>query len=127
MAAIAGTGTTITFGTSGFSANLLSIGGISMERGSLQTSYMGTSADHTFIPLSLTDNGEVEIEFEFNGDDDPPISDAAETVTIDVGGQGVGFKPSCTAFMTNYSASVPLEDKCTATATLKVSGDWTWG
>ena len=120
MAAIVGTGATLTF--SGMTANLLSIGGISMERGSLNTSHMGTTANHTFIPLSLTDNGEVEAEFEFNGNDNPPISTAASSLVIVLSGNTM----TASAFMTNYSASVPLEDKCTATATWKISGNWAY-
>jgi len=118
-----GNGTTITFGTSSFSANLLSVGGPGRSRGSIETSHMGTTTSHTFIPDDLVDNGEVSLEFEFNGYDTPPINGAVETITIAWGGTGDTWAFS--GFMTNYEPSAAMGDRMTATATLKVTGDIT--
>ncbi len=117
-----GTGTTIAFGTSNFSANLIDIGGPSQERASVETTHMGTANAHSFIPGDLVDGGEVDLTFEYNGDDDPPIDQAAETVVIDWGGAGVGKTSSFSAFMTNFTPGAAIEERMTSTATLKVDG-----
>ena len=115
-----GNGTTITFATSSFAANLLSVGGPGSSRQSIETSHMGTTVNHTFIPDDLVDNGEVSIELEFDGYDSPPIAELVETVTINWGGTGDTYAFS--GFMTNYEPTAPMGDRMTATATLKVTG-----
>ena len=118
-----GNGSTITFSVSGFSANLLSVGGPGRSRGSIETSHMETVKSHTYIPDDLVDNGEVQIELEFNGADDPPIDEAAEATTINWGGTGDTW--AADMFMTNYEPGAAMGDRMTATATLKVTGDIT--
>ena len=115
-----GTGTTISF-ASGFLAEILDITLPGMSRESIQTSHMGTSGDHTFTPAKLVDNGEMVVELGFDADEDPPIDDDPETVTItfpDSGSSTWVF----TGFLTGYEGSDPLEDRVTATATVKVTG-----
>lgn len=125
MAVDVGTNSTITFGTSGFSAPLLSIDGPSMSRESFQTSHMGTSTWHTHIPGDLADGGEVTVEYQFEGDDVYPtlIGLVPETVTIDVAGEGTGEIYSFSAFATAATPAIPFEDIMTASVTLKVSGE----
>jgi hypothetical protein len=122
MATDIGTGTTITFGTSGFSADLLSISHGGMAREAIQTSHMGTTSDHTFMPTDLVDNGEVTVEIAFVATLTPPIltNAAAETITIAYAGSGTTW--SFSAFQTGFEITAPLEDKMTATLTLKVTG-----
>jgi len=122
MAADVATGITIVFGTSGFSAELLDITAPTGTREPINTSHQGTSGQHTFTPADLMDWGSLEISFHFAPSTDPPIDGAAETVTI--------TWPDATTwafsgFMTDYSASAPLNDKMTGSATVKVSGDVT--
>lgn len=122
MATDIGTGTTITFGTSGFTADVLSVNWDGISRESIQTSHMGTTNDHTFMPADLVDNGEISMEIAFVGTLSPPIitNGAAETVTIDWAGSGDTWAASC--FQTGFTIGAPLEDKMTGTLTLKVSG-----
>lgn len=117
-----GTGTTVTFGTSGFSFDLLNVNWDGIERVVINTSHMGTTDAHTFMPGKLPDNGEIQIEGAFIGNLDPPIDGATETITVDVAGAGAGHRWAASAFMRNFSLGIPLEEKMTFTATLKVSG-----
>ena len=121
--AVDGFGTTVVFATSGFTANLLSVDGPGVERAAINSSHMATASSYmTYIPAKLSDGGSVDIEFEFNGADAPPITAAAETITIDWAGDTGDGEYSFTGFMTNYSPSASVGERMTATATLKVSG-----
>ena len=122
------TGTTIGFGTSAFVAKLLSISQ-RMTRESIDTSHMGTTLNRTFIPGDLVDRGEVDIEFLFDPDDEPPIDKVAETVTITFPLFEGGITPATfefSAFMTDYEDSGELEGLLRATAKLKISGAITY-
>jgi hypothetical protein len=114
-----GTGATILFGTSGFSAEIEDITPPGMTRGSIQTSHQTTTAAHTHQPLDLYEPGELSFDVHFNPDDIPPMTATAETVTLKFSG---GNWWSFSAFMTGYEPSHPFEDKMMATVTCKVSG-----
>lgn len=124
MATNIGTGTTVLFGTSSFSADVLNVSWSSISREVVNTSHMGTTNDHTFMPVDLVDNGEITMEIAFIGTLSPPIitNGAAETITVDWAGAGTGHKWSASAFQTGFEITGPLEDKMTATLTLKVTG-----
>ena len=115
-----GTGVTIAFATSGFTAQILDGTWPSLSRGSVQTSHQGTVGRHTYMPTDLSDPGEFTFDFHFNPDTTPPINQAAETITI-TGPSGATWV--FTGFMTDYSGGFPFEDKMTGSATVKVSGD----
>ena len=127
-----GTGTIITFATSAFTADLLSVDLSGITRESIETSHMGTAApgageiaNKTFIPGDLTDPGEISIEIHFNPETTPPIDAAAEVITITwplAAGQAVAGTWASSGFMTDFTITDPLEDKMTATATIKLSG-----
>jgi len=130
-----GTGTTIVFATSAFTADLLSVDWSGITRESVETSHMGTAAaasgkmaNKTFIPGDLTDPGEISIEIHFNPEDEPPIDAAAEIITITwplTSLQATAATWAATGFMTDFVITDPLEDKMTATATIKLSGEVT--
>lgn len=124
-----GTGTSITFGTSGFTANLLTVNPVSASRPAIDTTHLGTTTARTFTPADLIDWGNLEITFQFDVDDEPPIGTAAETITITFplssGGSTAGDIEG-TGFMTDFSSEVQLEELMTGSATIKWSGDLTW-
>lgn len=123
MSATLGTGSTLSFGTNTtFLPELLSVEFSGRNRESINSSHMGTSNAHTFIPASLVDNGTITATFHHDGTDDfeTLINHAGEMVTVQWGAAGVSW--ACTAFVTDVSASSPLEDKMTATMTLKCTG-----
>lgn len=136
MAAVdIGTGTTIAFGTSGFSAQVLDVSGPGLARESIETSHMGTSGpgagqvgSKTFMPADLVDPGELSFEIHFNPDTVPPIHEAAETITVTFpipAGLTNGATWVATGFVTSYEPSSPLEDKMVASITVKLSGQIT--
>lgn len=77
-----GNGATITFGTTSFTAQFTMIGGTTQTRPMLNISHLGTTTKELFMVGDLYDPGEFEAEFWFNPNDQPPISNAIETVTI---------------------------------------------
>jgi len=115
------TGTTITFET-GFFAEILNVDWDGPNREHIETTHMGTTTARTFKPKDLYDAGEITVELAFNPADDPPIDQAAETCTIT---WPDGTTWAASAFLTGYSVSGPLEDKMTATAVLKCTGEIT--
>jgi len=119
MAADSGFGTTITFST-GYFAEIISVDGPDLSRESIDTTHMGTTSGlMTFIPSDLIDNGTLSVEMAYIPGTAPPISSAAETVTVT-------YPDSSTAafsgFLTSFSPSIPIDDRMTASAEIKVSG-----
>jgi len=115
-----GHGSTITFGTSGFSAELMSLSGPSIERASVETTHMGTTTAKTFTPGDIYDGGSITCEFQYDAGDTPPVAGAAETITIAWGGSGTF---SFSGFMTSYSINGEQGDNLmTASMGIKVTG-----
>ena len=120
-----GTGGSITFGTSGFTANISNINWDGIERVSIPTSHLGTTTAHTFIPGDLYDPGEISLDIQFDPDNFPPINSAAETITVNFplsSGGSTAADWEATGFCTGASNVVPLEALMTGTITLKISG-----
>jgi len=131
MATNVGTGSTITF-SSGFFGEILSIGWSGINREAVETSHMGTTGGRTFIPGDLYDPGELSVELNFEATDDvtTPITSAAETVTVTIPNSPTATTVSTWAasgFMTSFEVTDPMEDKMTASATIKFTGDITVG
>lgn len=123
-----GQGATVTFGTSGFTANITEISWGSIERTSIQTTHLGTTTAHTFIPGDLMDSGEITLEIQFDPDNFPPIKQAAETITVTFplsSGGTTAADWEATGFATSFEAGVPMEELMTGSLTIKVSGDIT--
>lgn len=121
MAATAktGLGTTITFGTSSFTAKIIDIGQLcSVSRGTIEASNMSTTDWVDKILEELTDPGELQFDIEYDGDVDPPVTAVAETVTIDIRATGTGYKLSGSGAMTGFTPAVPHRDKMTASITV---------
>lgn len=127
----AGDGTTIDFATSSFSAEVTNIDWGGIERESIDTTHLGTAeagagaiANKTYIPSDMTDPGEITMDIHFNPDTEPPInaSDVAETITVTFAS---GATWACSGFITGYEPGVPLEDKMTASVTIKCTGNIT--
>ncbi len=116
-----GTGTTITFATSAFSAEILSVDGPSQSRESVQSSHMGTEDYHTFMPADLVDGGEVTIEIAHEATTSPPIDQDAEIITIDWG--GVGNTDIFSGFVTAYTPNAAIDERMTASMTVKVADE----
>ena len=129
-----GTGTSITFADSGFTAEIvdIQIGGISREAVDVtemsDTVGAGNIGGREFIPTRLADPGELTLEVHFDPDVTPPVNLPPEQIDIDfplAPGDLTAAKWEALGFCTSYDAAVPLEDKMTATITIKISGDIT--
>ena len=118
--AIIGTGTTIAFGTStSFTPQVIAFGQMaSWERPAIETSHMGTTSWHSFLPGELVDPGECQMTIAFAPGTIPPITAAPETITIG----GFGGTISGSGFITSYTPGAPLEDRMTADITIKWTG-----
>lgn len=123
-----GTGASITFGTSSFTANITAINGESIERASIETSHLGTTTARTFIPGDLFDPGSISLDIQFDPDTEPPWNGATETVTITFPLSSAGTTAAdweASGFMTSFDYGVPLEELMTGTMTVKLTGDIT--
>jgi hypothetical protein len=125
MAASDGTGTTIAFGTSLFTANVHSINGPQPERGDIKTSHLGLASGsyHTYIPTKLVEGGTISMTIEYAAGLNPPLTSAAETVTIDFGGAGNAI--SFSGYMKSCSPKAEMDALITAEVVVKVAGDVT--
>ena len=124
-----GTGITISFGTSSFSAEFLNVSQSGITRVAIPTSHLGTTSRHTFMPGDLVDEGEFTAEFAFNPNNQPPISGAAETITITFpvpSGSSNSATAAFSGFCTGWEWTGSLEEKMTANLTIKISGTVTW-
>ena len=120
-----GTGTTITFGTSGFAAALMSIDGPSRSRESVPTSHLGTSGYHTSMPGDLVNGGEINCTFQHNPDLSPPIPGAIETITITWPipvGSSSGATWASSGYMTGYTPGASVDELMEASATIVLTG-----
>ena len=122
MATDIGTGSTVTFGTSAFTADIIGINLSGVTRETVNTSHMATTSAHTFMLVDLVDNGELSLEVAYVASLVPPILTNApmETCTIVWAGHATTWSFSCGN--TGFDAGAPLEDKMTGTLTFKISG-----
>jgi hypothetical protein len=127
-------GTTITFGTSAFAANVLDITMPAADRPALDTTHMGTAAgaEHTnaswrtYIPSDVGSWSGCRVSMHYDPDLLPPIDEAAETITIQFQpavGQSTGASVAFTGFMTTYSGNASLDDVAGGDYELQVTGD----
>lgn len=84
MAADTGNSTTLTLGTSSWAPVIRSFTIGDMTREALNDSNLATTGQMTFIPSDLVDAGsfDMEVEFDPSAAAFPPITSAAETITI---------------------------------------------
>lgn len=121
---IIGTGTTITW--NGAIAELLDVTPPGLSRESVPTSHMGTIDAHTFLPTTLYDPGELTIEMAFLPSYASAFLETVGTAVITFPNSG-STTWTFEAFVTGYEPADPLEDRMTATLTLKVTGEITIG
>lgn len=124
MAADVGTGTTITFASSGFTAQITNVSLSDIQRASVDITHMGSTTKE-YMPGDLVDWGSIEIEILFDPDTWPPIDQAAETVTVTFpipSGKSSGATAYGSGFLTKESGTVGLEEAMKMSCTLKWAG-----
>lgn len=115
-----GFGITITWATSSFTAEITDATLPEQIREAIQTSHTETTdGEKTFIPSDLVDGGELQYEINFDPEESPPMGASAENITVAFA-SGADWQFS--GFMTSYAPTAPLEDRMTASVTVKVSG-----
>lgn len=120
-----GTGTTIAFGTSSFTANIRSISADGISRAVIDKTHMGSTTSMRKRPGKLVDPGELTVEFELDPDAQPPIAGAPETITITFPiptGSTNGATLAGEGFVSEWSWNDPLEDDMTASMTIVWTG-----
>ncbi len=115
-----GTGISIEFAT-GFLAEILNVADQNMQRASIDASHMGSS-QMEYLPGAMPDWGQLECEIAFDPVTKPPLEGATETITITYSD---GYKWARSGFMTGFQYQAPLEERMTATASIKFTGDLT--
>lgn len=126
-----GYGVTITFGTSSFTAQVISDPQFSgQERTAIETTHHAvTNGWRTFIPGDLKDPGGITFDINFDPDAQPPITAAPETITLTFpvpSGSSNGATLACSGFVTAWEAGTPIDDRMTASITIKFTGEPTW-
>jgi hypothetical protein len=128
-----GTGTSILFGTSAFSAELLSISWTGISREVVDTTPLsitpaaaGTIGNRRYKGAHAVDPGSLECEFHFNPTLTPPIGEPEEMITITfplVEGDLTATKWQANGTMTSYEISgIQLDTKMVARSTIKLTG-----
>lgn len=118
---------TLTFATSSYAPQIVSINTPGLTREALSTTHLGTTTAKTFTPAALYDPGELSFTVHVNPDALPPIGAVAETITLDFGDGGSETTPaewSFTGFITSVGeASVTTDEIIVQDITVKVSGE----
>jgi len=125
MAMDVGTGTTITFATSAFTAQVMSLSASDITREDIDVTHMGSTVYKEFQPSDLVDGGSIEMEIGFDPDAIPPISGASETITIAFplpSGQITPADLAFSGYVSSWTWTAPMEEVMTATITIKVDG-----
>lgn len=122
-----GTGTTITFGTSSYACEIMDEGlDIDGEEVPVvDVSHMTTTGYRKKLFGKLVEPPQITVNINWDPDTPPPITAAAETITITFplpAGMSTPATIAGTGKIISRSASVPLEDKMTGTFVVQFDG-----
>lgn len=110
MAVDMGTGTTITWGTSTFTALIRDIDHSGQSLSKHKTSDQSTTGTHTYIMGKLKEGGSFNVDFLFDSSlavKLPPLGAAAETITVTYPDGG---KEAFSGAVGSYGKQVPYDD-----------------
>ncbi len=136
MAAI-GFGTTVVFGTSGFSAAMTAITDMSEEREVIDTTHMASPTEDAIDGYSqpiaeslpgVKTNGPIEMAIQYVPGTEPPINRLAETITVTFPTPPGGSKGAVFAgdgYVSNMSRAIEVKGMMTAVVTIQRDGKWT--
>ncbi len=120
-----GSGATLVMASSGWTGRITGISRSGMERPSIKTTHLGTSGADTFIPADNHDEGSLELDIQYDPDVPPPLTSAAETVTLTYAipaGQSNGATDIGSAFITDEQRTIAIGELMQGTFTLKWAG-----
>lgn len=121
-------GISIAFGTSTYTAQLTGLQTPQFTRKVLNTTTLSTTGQRTSIPGKLIDTEPFDISVYFDPDDIPPISAAAETITITFpvpSGGSTGATLAGTGFLVSWVLNEQTEEEdspMSATLTIRYDG-----
>lgn len=133
MPALLGTGTSIFFATSGFTAEVTEYAFSPISRKAVRTTHFSTPqagtgqfGGHTYIPVKLVDPGYLTMSLSFNPQRPPPIMGPPEAITLtyplEEGYATPARWSNFTGFVTDWSLGIPVEGRMTASIEIKLSG-----
>ena len=112
-----GHGMTVTFGSSGFTAEILDVKPPEASKNKIDRSHHGSTDVRSFTPEALAQWGGCEMTIIFDPAVTPPIGDGGyltETITIGYP-DSAASSWSFTGWMAGYSPNaIPIDDKATA-------------
>lgn len=118
----------ITFNSS-FFGFITSVDWDGYQRSSIDTSNMSvaTPFGRTFLPGVLIDPGTLSVELLLEPNVIPPLSSAAETITVTFPKKSntTAATWACSGFLQDFKWTAPMDDKMTATGTIKFTGNVT--
>ncbi len=132
-----GTGTTIAFADSSYTANLLSVDWSGISRETVDANHMGITTSTgapdfgsaEFLPVDFADGGELSVEVQFDPAQLPPMLPVvvgdSELITLTfplVSGDSTPADYAFQGFCKNMDITAPLEEVMTATLTIRVTG-----
>lgn len=124
-----GKGWTVTFGTSSFSMNNVSIQAPGPSSDPIPTTHLGTTGKGlTFNPADFYDAGELSLTGFLDPSTDIPVNQENETITIDFTGTGDTSDATWefTGHITGYApGAATFNERVEVTVTVKVSGEIT--
>ncbi len=130
--AMVGTGCTLAFATSLFTCDIQDISGPDMSRETIDVTHMGSVDYKEFISSDLIDAGELKVDVSYMPGKNPFfVSGTGDRVVTEVctltfplqGSETTAAKYVFDTVCTGFDVKMPLEDKMTASATWKVSGE----
>jgi hypothetical protein len=125
--ALEGTGSSIVFGTSAFTNDLISLTLPEKAREVIETTHLGTVGAKTYKPAKLKNVGTISCEFDHNPAADDLTDNAIETITINyplLAGQITPAKLQFKGFVTQQGGEeFKVDNKMTTKVTIQVDGD----
>jgi hypothetical protein len=126
--AIEGVGATVSFGTSTYACDLITLTLPEKTRATIETTHLGTTVAKTYKPAKLKDVGTVSLEYDHNPAADDLTDNVIETVTINyplLSGQSVAAKLVFSGFVTKQGGEeFKVDSRMTTKITVQVSGDF---
>ena len=125
-------GASVTFGTSGFDADITAINWSGINRPAVDVTHLGVTdpgannfGNMLFLPSKIADPGELELTINFDPDDDPPMHAEAETITLNFAQITGDTSPADwegSGFVTGFSFNGAIQGKLEGTITIKFTG-----
>lgn len=119
MAVREGYGSTLTAGTSAWTASIISMDWSGITREAIDTTHLGSTDAESFIPSELYNPGSLSVTVRYDPRTPPPYDGAAETWTLTFPGTGTGATYAASGFIEDFTIGT-VENKNTVNATISI-------